>query len=132
MGDRASSEQAIRRWPLDHQFTVAGIPVSSQAKNKKAKRLWAERVKKAALALKPQGVEVTVNEVSVAIVYFYHGATDLDLDNIAKPILDALNDVVYVDDGQVSQILLRKSPLSEGTIFDDPEPVLLDAIDDGG
>jgi Holliday junction resolvase RusA-like endonuclease len=31
-----------------------------------------------------------------------------DLDNYAKPILDALNGIVYKDDGQITELLLKK------------------------
>ena len=41
-----------------------------------------------------------VQEVAISVVYYYEGETP-DVDNIIKPIQDALNGVVYVDDGQI-------------------------------
>lgn len=52
--------------------------------------------------------------VAVTITYFGRGGPDedtpgepQDVDNLAKPILDAMEDVVYVDDKQVSDLLCR-------------------------
>lgn len=83
------------------------------------------------MAQKPENAAITGSELSVMIVYYYDGATDLDLDNIAKPVLDAMVGAVYVDDSQVSQLLLRKSPLLKLAVLNDAEPSLLDAIDQG-
>lgn len=45
------------------------------------------------------------------VTYFYD-TVSLDVDNIVKPIQDALVGLVYIDDGQVSDILSRKRDLS--------------------
>jgi hypothetical protein len=51
-------------------------------------------------------------DVGVRIVHFTHdwGANDGDLDNIAKPILDALRDSpgAFFNDNQVKELLLRR------------------------
>jgi crossover junction endodeoxyribonuclease RusA len=49
-------------------------------------------------AVGPIRVNVTHVFVSVAV----------DLDNLAKPVLDALKGVVFQDDGQISDIRMRK------------------------
>jgi Holliday junction resolvase RusA-like endonuclease len=46
---------------------------------------------------------------SVLIIYFYQGETTLDVDNIAKSLLDGLKGVLFRDDRQVSEILIRKA-----------------------
>jgi hypothetical protein len=35
------------------------------------------------------------------VYYFHHGKSGIDADNLSKPILDALNGIVYRDDSQV-------------------------------
>ena len=50
--------------------------------------------------------------LAVRITYFFWGAIDLDVDNIAKPILDALKSIVYNDDRQVEELLLVHRDLS--------------------
>ena len=71
-------------------------------------------------------------EVSATIIYFFEDETDLDVDNIAKPILDALNDFIYEDDSQVSQVTVRKTRLGRGLEIDVPSPALAKALDTGG
>jgi hypothetical protein len=69
-------------------------------------------------------------EVSVTIVHFYRiGAADVD--NIVKPILDAMSGVVYVDDRQVVQVTARKSDLTAGIAIRNATPELADAVDQG-
>ena len=50
-----------------------------------------------------------VGDVMVTITYLYNrGSIDIDVDNIPKPILDALKGLVYSDDSQVTDLLCRK------------------------
>ncbi|MFL5267769.1 MAG: RusA family crossover junction endodeoxyribonuclease [Stellaceae bacterium] len=68
-------------------------------------------------------------DVAVLIIYFYQGETTLDVDNIAKSLLDALKGVLFRDDKQVSELLIRKSRLSAGFSLTGASPYLLDAIE---
>lgn len=72
------------------------------------------------------------SEVSAAVVFFYEGETDIDVDNIAKPVLDALTGLIYEDDLQVSQITVRKTALTGGLLIDNPPPALTAALAVGG
>ena len=56
------------------------------------------------------GPPVTV-DVVVAITYFYFGQAPIDVDNMAKPILDALKGFIYQDDKQVTVLVSRKRDL---------------------
>lgn len=49
--------------------------------------------------------------VSISISYYF-GYTDIDLDNLAKPMLDGLKGVVIADDRQVVELILRKRTLA--------------------
>ena len=63
----------------------------------------------------------------VTITYFFEGAS-LDVDNIPKPILDALNGVVYSDDSQVTDLLCRKRDLSGDLRIPQPSALLLESL----
>jgi hypothetical protein len=71
----------------------------------------------------------TNQEISVLIIYFYRGGTSLDVDNIAKSLLDGLKGVLFRDDQQVSELLIRKTQLSAGLPVTGASPYLLDAIE---
>ena len=66
-------------------------------------------------------------EVMVTITYFYEGAS-LDVDNIPKPILDALKGLIYSDDSQVSDLLCRKRDLKGDLRIHNPSAMLLESL----
>jgi len=83
------------------EFTVTGPPMSAQSQNRDRLRAWQLRVREAARAVysdaptKDRDLEVSVT--------CYHDSTSprLDGDNMVKPILDALQGTVFVNDRQV-------------------------------
>ncbi len=60
----------------------------------------------------------------MTITYFFQEAAP-DVDNIPKPILDALNGVVYADDEQVSDLLCRKRDLNADLLIRNPSADLM-------
>ena len=68
-----------------------------------------------------------VGEVMVTITYFFSGAS-LDVDNIPKPILDALKGLVFLDDTQVSDLLCRKRDRMEDLRIQNPSLLLLENL----
>ena len=66
-------------------------------------------------------------EVMVSITYFFEGAS-LDVDNIPKPILDALKGLVYFDDSQVTDLLCRKRDLNSDLRIQNPSSVLIETF----
>jgi crossover junction endodeoxyribonuclease RusA len=61
--------------------------------------------------------------VLIRLTYFY-GDVAVDLDNIAKPGLDGLKGLAYLDDDQVTDIVLGKRNLNAGLRIENPTPVL--------
>ncbi len=57
------------------------------------------------------------------ITYFYK-VIAVDVDNIVKPIQDAMIGLVYVDDNQVSDVLVRKRNLSVSFRIEKMTPTL--------
>ena len=67
----------------------------------------------------------------LTVTYFFMDV-QMDVDNIPKPISDALNGLVYVDDVQVTDVLCRKRDLIN-TEFqtENAPPMLREAIGRG-
>jgi crossover junction endodeoxyribonuclease RusA len=68
--------------------------------------------------------------IKVVITHVFIGASS-DLDNLAKPVLDGLKGLAYVDDGQVTDIVLRKRDLTRDLRLETVIPSLLNALDRG-
>jgi hypothetical protein len=112
------------------EFIVAGAPRSANA-NARSRRRWRERVSRAARErlLEEGGPGPTDQDLAILIIYFYQGETRLDVDNIAKSLLDGLKGVLFQDDQQVSELRVRKSRCSAGLPLTGASPYLLDAIE---
>jgi hypothetical protein len=102
-------------------FVTVGTPRSLNARSKGA---WKEKVAAAAKEAWGGKPPVSEGDVTVAIVYFYKGAGEVDVDNIGKPIVDALKGVVLVDDSLASQVVLRKTNQTDVGELDDTNPTL--------
>ncbi len=89
------------------EFTVSGSPISLQTNNRALLQSWKAKVRQTAIANLPANTIPSREAVIVEIVYYYK-STPLDIDNIAKPILDALNLLVYIDDRQITDLIIRK------------------------
>ena len=66
-------------------------------------------------------------EVMVVITYFYEGAS-LDIDNIPKPILDALKGLIFSDDSLVTDLLCRKRDLKGDLRIHNPSTILRESL----
>lgn len=105
------------------EFVVAGTPVSQQA-SPRSRTVWKKEVQEA--AKKEWGTAPPfTGEVMVTITYFSEGKSPLDVDNMAKPILDALAKPIYCNDSQVTDLLSRKRDLNRNWPIPNPSSVLL-------
>jgi crossover junction endodeoxyribonuclease RusA len=66
----------------------------------------------------------------IAITHFY-GDASMDVDNIPKPVLDALKGLVYVDDEQLTDITCRKRDLNASLRVTNPSSVLAEGLGRG-
>jgi len=108
---------------LPFSFVVMGIPRSLQAKRQSR---WKDKVR--SVAAESWGDDPPLeDEVSVVIIYFYRDGS-VDVDNMVKPILDAMTTLVYVDDGQISQIIARQIELATGLDISGATPDLVEAL----
>jgi len=108
-------------------FVVMGIPRTPASRSRKT---WQEKVKTAASDEWPEGQAPFEGELSARIVYFFPEQTSVDVDNIIKPILDALEGLVYENDRVVFEVLCRKSSLSELTILANAPLKLVQSLQD--
>ena len=90
------------------EFVVQGTPVSLQAKRAESRTAWKDRVKRASYSSLPENHFLTDIPVLVTLFYFPAAAMEGDIDNIVKPVLDALCRHIYVDDNQVERVWVQK------------------------
>ncbi len=111
------------------EFAVLGTPASAQSKGRK-KDAYKQRVAEAARTATRDWSEPDAagSTVSVWMVYFYLGDTNLDVDNFIKPTLDAMCEVLYRDDRQVVQVLARKTRIDDLVVVSLSSPALADAL----
>lgn len=96
---------------IPFEFFIDGPPVSQQTRRRSRLREWKQELHRTASRSwdADQPVE---GPVAVTITYFFDGVSG-DIDNIPKPILDALKGMVYADDRQVFDLVCRKRDLTD-------------------
>jgi Holliday junction resolvase RusA-like endonuclease len=111
------------------EFVVDGPPVSQQARRRERVRQWIDEVRAAASRFWFSG-EVPVSESVLLSVTYFYDATSIDVDNIPKPIIDALRGLVFMDDNQVTDMICRKRNLKE-VLIENPSAVLAEGLSRG-
>ena len=91
--------------PFD--FIVEGPPVSQQTRRKERLRAWKQIVRQAAEHYWNTADMPSDDQLSIEVTNFYETAAP-DVDNIVKPIQDALIGLVYHDDNQITDCNTRK------------------------
>jgi crossover junction endodeoxyribonuclease RusA len=128
-------------YPLE--FYIAETPRSLQASSRSKER-WKATVREAAQQRATQTDEVgllDVRPLAVTIYYFPDAPMQGDVDNIIKPILDAIEGVAYLKDKNIERVIAQKfepqhrwefvSPTTQlATTLDVLLPVLYVRVDD--
>ena len=92
---------------IRHSFTVIGLPVSLQSSKESRKRYQQSVAQEAAKSILSP-IDDKEN-VKIEIDWFTEGFDNKpDADNIAKPIIDALKGIVFIDDKHVESYTVRK------------------------
>ena len=89
---------------------------------------WKARVIDASRSILPEGHFATENPIAATLFYFPAAEMAGDIDNIVKPVLDALGNHIYVDDRQVHRVLVQKFEPGNVFGFGAPSPTLQDAL----
>src|SRR5262245_44810659 len=108
------ARQSPGPWPSDFNEQVRGkvvkplcriwVPGKPKGAKRKGSSLKAYRAKIRELALAQISAPLESERIIVEIWFCLPHEKRADVDNIAKPILDTLKGVVYVDDRQVRQV----------------------------
>ncbi|TVQ53963.1 MAG: RusA family crossover junction endodeoxyribonuclease [Spirulina sp. DLM2.Bin59] len=93
------------------EFIVDGPPVSQQTRRRERLRDWKITVRQEAEKYWSSEQTIATGLIMLQITYFYD-AVAIDVDNIIKPIQDAIIGLAYIDDDQVTDVLVRKRNLS--------------------
>ncbi len=107
---------------LRFEFCVEGTPKSSQASSR-SKNIWKGKVSAAATSAWPPGAPLLSTDIEVEISYFYEGPA-LDVDNMLKPILDAIIGIAIEDDSIVTDVKGRKRNINSAYRVRKLSPVL--------
>jgi Holliday junction resolvase RusA-like endonuclease len=115
---------------LPFEFVIMGPPVSQQTRYKPRRRAWIEELRTAIAAIWPRGEKPAVGPVRVGITHVF-ATVSIDLDNLAKPVRDALKGIVLEDDEQVRELTMRKQELDQIARIQTFRPLLLEALERG-
>jgi len=116
---------------LPLEFTVEGPPLSHQTRDRLKLQAWRAAVRAAALRGWASRTPVG-GSVRLTVGYYHDGpAVRIDNDNLLKPIQDALNKLIYVDDTQVTDTVVYKRDINGPFVVRGASIVLLTALSNG-
>jgi Holliday junction resolvase RusA-like endonuclease len=111
------------------EFLVKGTPVSLQAKRPESREEWKERVRTASTSVIPQPHFASGDRMSVTLYYLPKEPMQGDVDNIVKPVLDALSRHIFINDRQVERVLVQKFEPGNVFGFAQPSETFAEALD---
>lgn len=115
---------------IPFEFIVEGPPVSLQTRNRTRLQEWKARVRSAAELYWPAGDSPSNKQLKISITYYYEN-TSPDVDNIIKPIQDALIGLVYNDDDQILDTSCGKRDINRSFKIRWASPVLVKGFVEG-
>jgi Holliday junction resolvase RusA-like endonuclease len=107
---------------MPFEIVVIGTPIAHQGSSEARKR-WQNEIRAAARKAWAEGELPVSAPVVFRLAYFYVHAQVADLDNIVKTAQDALEQIVYLNDRQVVD-LVASTRLKGGQYRIDVGPVL--------
>lgn len=115
---------------IPFEFIVDGPPVSLQTRNRSRLQDWKARVRAAAQSYWKTGGPPSDQNLRISITYYYDTASP-DVDNIIKPIQDALVGLVYIDDNQIVDTSCRKRDINGSFKIRFASPILVNGFTQG-
>lgn len=116
----------LKRKPV-FRIWVPGIPKSSQSKGAKTK--YVQVIQKATKEQVPYPVRS--GRIDIEIFFVALSTMRADVDNIIKPILDALVNIVFFDDKQVRSVRAVAIPPDDIMSFHDANIEAMDRLYEG-
>jgi crossover junction endodeoxyribonuclease RusA len=107
---------------------VEGTAVSAQRKRRASVRQWQARIREASRIVLPSNYFASADPLAATLYYFPAAAMQGDVDNIVKPVLDALCKHIYLDDRQVERVVVQKFEPGNVFGFSLPSAALKDAL----
>ena len=114
---------------MNFEFVIPKRPVSLQTRKRENLQLWKDFVS-AEAAKTWTGTVNTEMEMQLTLVYLYDNYP-VDIDNIIKPIQDALQNLIYKDDTLVTDVDAHRRPLKGTTDMTHLPLLLFNAIVSG-
>jgi len=112
------------------EFIIPKRPVSLQTRNRQNLQAWKEYVKNLATSNWKNPAIPDGTDLQLTLVYICDDAP-VDVDNIIKPIQDAMVGVIYEDDVQISDVDSHRRYLSDTIVITDLPQILADAVNIG-
>lgn len=133
---------------VEFEFVVQGPPFSVNNDDSKKRRRWKNMVEGAAQkqwAVDERTSLIPTSRPIEVLITTYYTTIEIDVDNVIKPILDALKSeqdgkpsrpklqptarfALYVNDNQVYKVTSQKYNLVEGALVDVDSEILADAL----
>ncbi|SFJ60005.1 RusA family crossover junction endodeoxyribonuclease [Planctomicrobium piriforme] len=110
------------------EFVIPRRPLSVQAKNAKHRQEWKDYVHDLARQAWPEDELLVQSPVCLTLIVIYESVI-IDVDNVIKPIQDALRNVVYFDDSLVSDVISRRRNLNTQFVLENVSPVLAHGLE---
>lgn len=111
------------------EFVVPGPPVSNQSPGPNL-NTWRATVE--AEARKRWTNSVLSSNLKVILINFHVGnQPSVDIDNMSKPIFDAMQGIVYEDDRQIRQAEISHVPINAPLVFVDASMFVVMAVQAG-
>ncbi len=90
-------------------------------------KAWKVTVRQEAEKYWSSGQLPAIGLVMLKVTYFYDSVA-IDVDNIVKPIQDAVIGLAYIDDGQIIDVLIRQRDLSGNFEVENITPILAEGF----
>jgi crossover junction endodeoxyribonuclease RusA len=113
------------------EFVIPQRPVSQQARRRERVRDWKEFVAQHARGAVGHAHVLVTDPVALRLLHLYDEVA-LDVDNILKPIHDALIGVIFEDDSVVTDVEIRRRWRGAGFTLNAVSPVLAAGLELGG
>jgi Holliday junction resolvase RusA-like endonuclease len=115
------------------EFVVFGTPISNQQSTAQGKaNLTAWRGTIAGRARNQWTRPLLTGDLKAILINFYDGnKPSVDVDNMSKPILDAMQNVVYADDRQIVQAELAHSQIGAAYSVAGVRRIIVNALQAG-
>jgi Holliday junction resolvase RusA-like endonuclease len=97
-------------WVMEFEFLIPDRPLSVQARRRQRKQEWQQFVAEEAAKTRERA-PIADKNLQCTLIYLCNDAP-VDIDNIVKPILDALKGLVYEDDILITDVEARRRPLA--------------------